>query len=230
MNIVRERIINIRLIAKVIGIILVVISVSLLSCTPVALIYGESTLPFIFSALFTAVPGALLFYAHSGTIRYEKLTRREAYMVVTLSWVLLGITGSLPYLISGSIPGFIDALFESVSGFSTTGASILTDIEALPFSILYWRSLTHWIGGIGIIVLVIVIMPAFKVSSQHLFTLESSLQEKIKPRTISVGYRLVIIYVALTALEVVLLLAGGMNLFESVCHAYGTLATGGFYT
>jgi len=228
MNIVRERIINIRLIAKVIGIILVVISVSLLSCTPVALIYGESTLPFIFSALFTAVPGALLFYAHSGTIRYEKLTRREAYMVVTLSWVLLGITGSLPYLISGSIPGFIDALFESVSGFSTTGASILTDIEALPFSILYWRSLTHWIGGIGIIVLVIVIMPAFKVSSQHLFTLESSLQEKIKPRTISVGYRLVIIYVALTALEVVLLLAGGMNLFESVCHAYGTLATGGF--
>jgi trk system potassium uptake protein TrkH len=145
-----------------------------------------------------------------------------------LNWIVLGLSGSLPYLISGSIPSAVDAIFESISGYSTTGASILTDIEALPYSILYWRSLTHWIGGIGIIVLVIVIMPSLKVSGYTLFSMESSLQEKIKPRTVTIGYILVLIYIALTVLEVIFLLCGGMSLFESVCHAYGTVATGGF--
>jgi trk system potassium uptake protein TrkH len=131
-------------------------------------------------------------------------------------------------MISSAIPGFIDAFFESMSGFTTTGASILTDIEALPKSILFWRSLTHWIGGIGIIVLVIVIMPSLNMGSYNLFTLESSVQEKIQPKIKSVGRRLIVIYVLLTLIEILLLLFGKMNLFESACHAFGTVATGGF--
>jgi trk system potassium uptake protein TrkH len=147
---------------------------------------------------------------------------------VTSSWILIGIIGALPYIFSGAIPSFIDAFFESVSGFTTTGASILTDIEVLPKSILFWRSLTHWIGGIGIIVLVILIMPSMKMGGYHMFSLESSFHEKIKPRIRAVGYRLLWIYVGLTFLETLLLLAGGMNLFESLCHSFGTVATGGF--
>jgi trk system potassium uptake protein TrkH len=115
-----------------------------------------------------------------------------------------------------------------MSGFTTTGSSILTDIEALPKSVLFWRSLTHWIGGIGIIVLVIVVMPTLQIGGYHLFTLESSLQEKIQPRIKSVGNRLLFIYVVLTGSEIILLLLGNMSLFDSVCHAFGTVATGGF--
>src|SRR5665648_556343 len=126
------------------------------------------------------------------------------------------------------IPRFTNAFFESVSGFTTTGSSILTDIESLPKSILFWRSLTHWIGGIGIIVLVIVVMPSLQIGGYHIFTLESSVQEKIQPKIRSVGYRLLLIYVTLTFCEVLFLLAGNMNLYESVCHAFGTVATGGF--
>jgi len=136
--------------------------------------------------------------------------------------------GAMPYLISGSIPSLIDAWFESVSGFTTTGSSILSDIEALPKSILFWRSLTHWIGGIGIILLVIIIMPSAKMNNYTVFSLESSVREKIHPRIRSVGFRLLIIYLMLTVGEITLLLLGDMNLFESVCHTFGTVATGGF--
>jgi len=119
-------------------------------------------------------------------------------------------------------------LFESVSGFTTTGSSILTDIEALPKSILFWRSLTHWIGGLGIIVLVIIIMPSLKIGSYQLFTSESSLREKIHPRMKAVGSRLLLIYISLTFIQVILMCIGGMSLYESLCHAFGTVATGGF--
>jgi len=115
-----------------------------------------------------------------------------------------------------------------MSGFTTTGASILTDIEILPKSILFWRSLTHWIGGIGIIVLVIVIMPSLNMGSYNLFTFESSVQEKIQPKIKAVGRRLMLIYFLLTITEIFFLVLGNMNLFESVCHAFGTVATGGF--
>jgi trk system potassium uptake protein TrkH len=156
------------------------------------------------------------------------MPRREADIVVFLTWILLSLFGSLPYLFSQAIPSFVNAFFESVSGFTTTGSSILTDIESLPKSILFWRSFTHWIGGIGIIVLVIIIMPGFRMGGYQLFSLESSLQEKMKPRIRSVGKRLLMIYLLLTFVESILLLLGGMNWFESLCHAFGTVATGGF--
>jgi trk system potassium uptake protein TrkH len=154
--------------------------------------------------------------------------RKDAFLTVTLSWVIISFIGCLPYLFSGAIPSFIDAFFESVSGFTTTGSSILIDIEGLPKAILFWRSLTHWIGGIGIIVLVIIIMPTLQIGGYHLFTLESSLQGKVLPKIKAVGVRLLLIYIGLTLAEIILFLFGGMNLFESVCHAFGTIATGGF--
>jgi len=160
----------------------------------------------------------------------EKFSLRDGYLIVTLSWILISLFGAMPYIISGSIPSFIDAIFESTSGFTTTGASILKEVEVLPYSILFWRSLTHWIGGIGIIVMVVIILPSLKVTGYQLFTLESSLKEKILPRTAAIGYRILFIYLGLTLAEIVLLDLGDMTLFDSICHSFGTIATGGFST
>ena len=220
--------INFNIIFKVISRNLLITSGFLALCILVALYFHESTYPFTHSLLITASIGAFLFVATYRKDMHHELTQHDAYITVTIAWTVIGLTGSLPYIFSGSIPHFVDAYFESVSGFTTTGSSILTDIEALPKSILFWRSLTHWIGGIGIILLVIILMPSLKMSGYHIFTLESSLQEKIKPKIRKVGYRLFYIYVTLTVAEILFLMAGGMNLFESTCHAFGTIATGGF--
>lgn len=197
-------------------------------CSLVAIIYSENIWPFVFTAIVSLLAGLMAFLSCKGFDKNEKIQRRDAYLTVTLSWLIIGLIGCLPYLFSGAIPGFVNALFESVSGFTTTGSSILTDIEPLPKSILFWRSLTHWIGGIGIIVLVIVIMPSLQIGGYHLFTLESSLQDKIQSKIKSVGRRLLLIYIILTLSEIALLMAGKMSLYESICHAFGTVATGGF--
>ncbi|MGF7140803.1 TrkH family potassium uptake protein [Roseimarinus sediminis] len=221
-------IVNFYFVIKLLSRILFMLAVSMLICTMVALIYHEATSPFLLSGAVALVLGLLLMLP---TIRREssqQFTKKDAYFTVTFSWLIIALAGTLPYLFSGSIPSFTDALFESMSGFTTTGSSILNDIEALPKSVLFWRSLTHWIGGIGIILLVIVVMPSFQIGGYQLFTMESSLQDKIKPKIRSVGKRLLVIYVLLTLAEVLMLLIGGMNLYESVCHAFGTVATGGF--
>ncbi len=220
--------INFNIIFKVISRNLLITSGFLALCILVALYFHESTYPFTHSLLITGSIGGFLFAVTYRKDMHHELTQHDAYITVTIAWTIIGLTGSLPYIFSGSIPHFVDAYFESVSGFTTTGSSILTDIEALPKSILFWRSLTHWIGGIGIILLVIILMPSLRMSGYHIFTLESSLQEKIKPKIRKVGYRLFYIYVTLTVLEILFLRAGGMNLFESTCHAFGTVATGGF--
>lgn len=220
--------INFRIVFKVLSNNLLIIGISLLACIGVALIYSEAYLPFLWSSMLTLSLGGIFRFATGSQRENERIHKKDAYLTVTLSWLVIALTGSLPYLFSGAIPRFTDAFFESVSGFTTTGSSILTDIEILPKSILFWRSLTHWIGGIGIIVLVIVVMPSLQIGGYHLFTLESSLQEKIQPKIKSVGNRLLLIYLILTFAEVVFLLLGGMNLFDSLCHAFGTVATGGF--
>jgi len=147
-----------------------------------------------------------------------------------LGWLIFSGLGALPYVISGAIPSFVDALFESTSGVTTTGASVVGNVEALPYSILFWRSLTHWIGGLGIIVLVIIILPSLKITRFQFLGLESSLKEKIHPKTKAVGLRLMYIYLTITILETLLLAAGGMDVFDSICHSFGTVATGGFST
>ncbi|MGC9341615.1 MAG: TrkH family potassium uptake protein [Bacteroidales bacterium] len=221
-------ILNFRIVFRVLYINLIIISIALLLSAVIALIYSESIFPFLWASIISLSIALIIYMSTREKKRKEIVYKREAYMAVTLTWTTIGIIGSLPYLFSNAIPSFIPALFESVSGFTTTGSSILTDIEILPKSILFWRSLTHWIGGIGIIVLFIIVMPALQLGGYNLFTLESSLQEKIQPKIKSVGYRLLLIYLSLTIAEIIFLLVGRMSLFESVCHAFGTVATGGF--
>lgn len=213
---------------KVLSRSLLIIAISFLVCMGVALLFSEPITPFFISFIISLFTSGLFILLSGKPNDQISFKRKDAFLIVTLSWLTMSLMGCLPYIISGAIPSFVDAFFESISGFSTTGSSILVDIEVLPMSIIFWRSLTHWIGGIGIIVLVIVIMPSLQMGSYHLFTLESSLQEKIQPKIISVGKRVLLIYVMLTIAEVILLMIGKMNLFESVCHAFGTVATGGF--
>ena len=223
------KLINPLLILRILSTILLIETISFLFCLPVVFIYNESPYPFLWSAVITFLLSAI-FYFVSREAYKNKFSNRDGYLAVTVSWIVFSLFGALPYLFSGTIPSFIDAFFESTSGFSATGSSILNDVEILPYSILFWRSLTHWIGGIGIIVLLIIILPSLRVTGYHLFTLESSLKEKIHPKTKAIGFRVLFIYLGLTLAETVLLNFGEMSMFDSICHSFSTVATGGFST
>ena len=223
------KLINPLLILRILSTILLIETISYLFCLPVAFIYKESPSPFLWSAAITTLISAI-FYFVSRNADSGKFSSRDGYLAVIISWIVFSVLGVLPYLISRTIPSFINAFFESTSGFSTTGASILTDVEALPYSILFWRSLTHWVGGIGIIVLVMIVLPSRRVTGYQLFSLESTMKEKIHPKTKGIGFRILFIYLGLTLAEIVLLNLGDMNLFDSICHSFSTVATGGFST
>ncbi len=221
--------ISIKSLLKIIGAILLLEPFFYLLCLPVALIYSEPLSPFLLSIAITLIPGLILFFLIPHSI-YRKLSSREGYLGVTLAWLVMTIAGTYPFLFSGTITDFPRAFFESMSGFTTTGASIFTEVENLPKSILFWRSLTHWIGGIGIIVLAIIILPTLKVGGYNLFSLEFSIKQKILPKTKSIARTIVLIYFTITTIEILFLLAGDMNLFDSLCITFGTVATGGFST
>jgi len=159
------------------------------------------------------------------------INHREGMVIVSLGWIVCAFFGALPFALGG-FPSFTDAYFESMSGFTTTGASILTDIEALPKGLLFWRSLTHWLGGMGIIVLTIAILPFLGVGGMQLYKAEvpGPVADKLQPRIKDTAMSLWKVYVLFTVVQTVLLMFGGMDLFESVCHAFGTMATGGFST
>lgn len=164
--------------------------------------------------------------------RPHEINRREGILFVALAWVVLVTLGALPYFFSPFFPGFTDAFFESMSGFTTTGATILTDIEGLPRSLLLWRALTHWFGGMGIIVLGIAVLPLLGTGGMELYRAEFSgaHSEKLKPRIAETALALWKIYVAITLAEYVALRWAGMTSFDAVCHAFATMATGGFST
>jgi trk system potassium uptake protein TrkH len=223
------KLINPLVILRILSTILLIETISFLFCLPVAFIYKESADPFLWSAAFTILL-SVIFYLVSKNADTDKLSNRDGYLAVTISWIVFSLLGALPYLISGAIPSFVDAFFESTSGFSTTGSSIIKNVEILPYSILFWRSLTQWFGGIGIIVLVIMILPSLRVTGYQLFSLESSMKEKIHPKTKAIGFRILFIYLGLTLAEIILLNFGDMNLFDSICHSFSTVATGGFST
>jgi trk system potassium uptake protein len=223
------KLINPLIILRILSTVLFITVISFVLCLPVVFIYRESPQPFILSGIIAFI-SSILFYAISYKADINKFSSRDGYIAVILSWIMISLLGTLPYLISGTIPSFVDAFFESTSGFSTTGSSILTNVESLPHSILFWRSLTQWIGGIGIIVLLIIILPSMKVTGYQFFSLESSLKEKFHPKTKAIGIRMVIIYLGLTIAEIILLNIGDMNLFDSICHSFSTIATGGFST
>jgi trk system potassium uptake protein TrkH len=222
---------NIRLIFRFFGTILLVETVALLIAAFVAIIYGEKELIiFLQTAGLTLITGISLVL--SGLKASPMIDRREGSLVVTLTWIIFSAFGMLPFWLSGSIPSLTDAYFETISGFTTTGASILNNIEELPYSILFWRSLTHWIGGLGIIVLSLALLPVFGVSGSQLFAAESAgpTKDKIHPKISETAKRLFLIYGILTLAETILLKLGGMNWFDAMCHAFGTVATGGFST
>ncbi len=163
---------------------------------------------------------------------YEKMNIKDALAIVGLSWICLSAYGALPLFFSGAVPSFTDAFFEVVSGFTTTGATIITDVEALPRGILFWRSLTHWLGGMGIIVLCLALLPALGQSAFHLYRAEAPgiAVERVEPRIKETAKILWSVYFLLSLAETLLLMFGGMTFYESLCHTFGTMATGGFST
>ncbi len=223
------RLINPLVVLRIFSTILFITAILFLLCLPVAYIYNESPFPFLWPAIISVTAAAFLFIV-TKKAGVGKITSREGFLSVSLSWILLSALGTLPFIFSGTVDSFIDAFFESASGFTTTGSTIFDNVEILPRTILFWRSLTHWIGGLGIIVLVIIILPSLKITAQQLFSMESSLKEKIMPKTKAIGFRLLFIYLGLTIAEIILLSLGDMNLFDSICHTFATVATGGFST
>lgn len=162
----------------------------------------------------------------------KKIKKREGYLVVTLGWVTMSLSGALPYILSGAVPLFTDAFFETISGYTTTGASIMDDIESMPQSILFWRSTTHWIGGMGIIVLAIAILPLLGIGGMQMFAAEAPgpSSDKLHPRIADTAKRLWFLYFGLTITEALLLKFAGMSYFDAINHAMSTLSTGGFST
>ena len=162
----------------------------------------------------------------------KHIQKREGYLIVTLGWVFVSFTGMIPFLLTGAIPLLPDAFFESVSGYTATGSSILTDIESLPYGVLFWRSMTHWIGGMGIIVLAIAVLPLLGIGGMQLFSAEVSGPhgDKIHPRIAETAKRLWLIYILYTIAETFFLYLAGMSLFDSLNHSMSTMASGGFST
>lgn len=195
----------------------------------VSLIFGESCAKaFILTILIAAALGFAVSRLCDGS--EKDIFIREGLAIVSLSWISISAIGALPFVISGEIPSYIDAFFETVSGFTTTGASILTDVESMSRGLLFWRSLTHWLGGMGVLVFVMAIME--KVPDRSINILRAEMPghsvDKLVPRSRSTAKILYYIYLALTALEIVFLLCGGMPLYDSIIHALGTAGTGGF--
>jgi trk system potassium uptake protein TrkH len=219
-----------QLILRFIGILIFFLGVSMAGPLLVSLIYGDGgTWSILYSMLITSGIGFLC-YIVTKKNKETHLSHRDGVAIVTFGWMAAGLAGAIPYLLSGSIPNFTQAYFESVSGFTTTGASILTDIESLPESILLWRSQTQWFGGMGIIVLSIAILPFLGVGGMQLYKAEipSPVVDKLKPRISDTAKTLWKVYLLITVVEIILLFGGGMSLFEAICHGFGTMPTGGF--
>ncbi len=227
----KKSLLNYGIIIKILGLLLVFESLLMFTSVFVALYYDEPVYPVTVSSILTFVTGALFFLL---TLKNpnKNIGKREGFLIVTTAWLTISLFGTLPYLFSGAINGFTDAYFETISGFTTTGASILNNIEALPHNILYWRAMTHWIGGMGIIVLSVAILPFLGIGGMQLFVAEMPgiTPDKLHPRITGTAKRFWGIYVLLTVVEVLLLWAGEMNFFDALCHAFATMATGGFST
>ena len=203
----------------------------LLACSAISYYYNdEALLDFWKSAGITAGVGLLMAIAGKGG--EKQLTRRDGYVLVSFAWVAFSLFGMLPFYIGGYIPDIANAFFETMSGFSSTGATILDDIESLPHGILFWRSMTQWIGGLGIIMFTIAVLPIFGVSGLQVFAAEASgpTHDKVHPRIGITAKWIWSIYAGITALLVGLLMLGGMDWFDSICHAFATTGTGGFST
>ena len=224
--------VNIRIIVRVMSFLLLIEGVFMWFSLPFSFYYKSNDIwPIFFSGLITSGAGGIVLL-FLGKKRNDRMGKREGYIIVSLAWVVISLYGTLPFLLSGEITSFTDAFFEVMSGFTTTGASILNDIEGVSKGILFWRSMTHWIGGMGIIVLSLAILPFLGIGGMQLFAAEvpGPTPDKLHPRITGTAKRLWAIYVLFTLVETGLLMLGGMDLFDGLCHAFGTMATGGFST
>lgn len=221
---------NVLLTLRVLGALLLFLAAALLVPIPFSLYYQDGAVwSFVSAAAVCLAIGLALF---RGCRSNKELSLREGFAIVTFGWSLFALFGALPFVVSGAIPSYLDAVFETMSGFTTTGSSILVDIEALPKSMLLWRALTHWLGGMGIIVLSLAILPMLGVGGMQLFKAEvpGPTTDRLKPRIQDTAKLLWGVYVLLTAMETLLLMLGNMSFFDALCHAFATLATGGFST
>ncbi len=189
-----------------------------------------ATLSITLASVSTMFAGVFAMYYTRG--HRKEVKKKEGYIIVTFGWIVMSISGMLPYIFSGAIPDITNAFFETISGYTTTGASIMDDIEAMPEGILFWRSLTHWIGGMGIIVLAIAILPLLGIGGMQLFAAEAPgpSADKLHPRITDTAKRLWLIYFGYTVVETILLKLAGMSFFDAINHAMATLSTGGFST
>ncbi|NND77945.1 MAG: TrkH family potassium uptake protein [Flavobacteriales bacterium] len=223
---------NYRIVLKILSLLWLINGLLMLFPTLYSIYHGdEAMMAFLYSTAANLTIGGSLFFVFKSASGKD-LKKREGFVVVTLGWLALSFTGSLPYVIGGAIPEFANAFFETMSGYTTTGATILDDIESLPNSILLWRSITQWIGGMGMIVLAIAILPILGFGSMRLFSAEAPgiSPDKITPRIADTAKRLWLLYVLLTVLECILLKFAGMGLFDAVNHSLTTISTAGFST
>lgn len=223
--------INVKVIIKVIGFLLVIEGVFMFAGMPFSLYYRDhKSMSLLYSGLITMLTGGILWF--STRKNPKSIGRKEGYVIVATTWIIISLFGTLPFLISGTISNFTDAFFETMSGFTTTGATILTDIESVPKGILFWRSMTHWIGGMGIIVFTVAVLPILGIGGMQLYAAEMPgvTKDKLHPRITATAKRLWAIYLIITFAETIFLLLGGMSLFDALCHTFGTVATGGFST
>ena len=220
---------NRRMICRVLGLILLCLTALMVLPTIAGLCYGESVSHFLITMALSGGAGFLLARVKPySTIIYAK----DGFIVVSLGWILISVFGALPFVLSGDIPNYIDALFETVSGFTTTGASILKNVESLSRGCMFWRLFTHWIGGMGVLVFIMAIMPMSGEHSMHIMRAEvpGPTVGKLVPRVRQTAKILYLIYIAMTLAELLLLLLGGMGFYDALLHSFATAGTGGFST
>lgn len=225
--------INIRMIIKFIGILLMILTCFMVLSASWSWYYNESEAlkAILLGSAVTFVSGLLMFlftFRHD----YRNIGKKEGYVIVTLTWLSISAFGALPFFLYHTIPNYTDAFFETISGFTTTGATVLIDIESVSKGLLFWRSMTHWLGGMGIIVLTLAILPILGVGGMQLFVAEApgTTPSRLHPRIAETAKRLWGIYLLFTLLQTFLLKLGGMSLFDALNHAFSTMATGGFST
>ncbi|MEZ4801928.1 MAG: potassium transporter TrkG [Gelidibacter sp.] len=222
---------NYKIILHFFGLLLLFNGGFMLLSTIISIIYSDGmTLELFTSGIAVLIIGVILMLL---TKKHSKvMNKREGYIVVTFGWIVMAASGAIPYMITNVIPSFTSAFFETMSGYTTTGATILNDIEVVPQGVLFWRSTTHWIGGMGIIVLAIAILPLLGIGGMQLFAAEAPgpSADKLHPRITDTAKRLWLIYFGYTVAETILLQAAGMSFFDAINHSMSTLSTGGFST
>lgn len=223
--------INLKSIIRVIGYLLILEIIMMLPAVPISIYHQEPDLMAFLYSISIMLVVSFLCWLFTRKDKNE-IGKREGYIIVVLAWLTLTVFGTLPFIISGAIPSFTNAFFECMSGFTTTGATILTDVETLPHGLLFWRATTNWIGGMGIIVLTVAIFPFLGISGIQMFASESPgpTKKKLHPRIKETAKRLWAIYILLTIAQIICYLISGMNAFDAVCHSFSTVASGGFST